>query len=198
MNALYTHALRQTQSITSDLALLEGSLSRQADASTSSSSSSPAKYGSNGGYSSRVSPSLQGNGVDTAGLNGQIVASLAALQRTVEDYEGMAKRELVEANKAKAQRWVELDVYTGWHGQEEEVVSTGISHIGGASLLDAIARAFSCPLLYLHQAAGMHAHLLTRIIHHGSRVERIKNDYSTLKAQYDNIKKMQSTQVCLI
>jgi len=133
MNALYTHALRQTQSITSDLALLEGSLSRQADASTSSSSSSsPAKYGSNGGYSSRVSPSLQGNGVDTAGLNGQIVASLAALQRTVEDYEGMAKRELVEANKAKAQRWVELDVFKGWHGQEEEVVSTGRSHIGGA------------------------------------------------------------------
>jgi len=43
----------------------------------------------------------------------------------------------------------------------------------------------------------MHAHLLTLNIHHGSRVERIKNDYSTLKAQYDNIKKMQYTQVRL-
>lgn len=96
MNALYTHALRQTQSITADLALLEGSILRSSEASGSGSSSSPYGYGN-------PSPSLQGNGVDTAGLNGQIVTSLAALQRTVEDYEGMAKRELVEANKGKAQ-----------------------------------------------------------------------------------------------
>jgi Golgi SNAP receptor complex protein 2 len=97
MNALYTHALRQTQSITADLALLESSVARSSEsASGSAGSSSPYGYGN-------PSPSLQGNGVDTAGLNGQIVASLAALQRTVEDYEGMAKRELVEANKAKAQ-----------------------------------------------------------------------------------------------
>lgn len=98
MNALYTHALRQTQSITADLALLEKSISRPGESSGSASSAS-SPYG---GYSN-PSPSLQGNGVDTAGLNGQIVASLAALQRTVEDYESMAKRELVEANKAKAQ-----------------------------------------------------------------------------------------------
>lgn len=97
MNALYTHALRQTQSITADLALLESSLSRSSSSGGEAGSSSP--YGSYG----NPSPSLQGNGVDTAGLNGQIVASLAALQRTVEDYEGMAKRELVEANKGKAQ-----------------------------------------------------------------------------------------------
>lgn len=96
MNALYTHALRQTQSITADLALLESSVSRTGESSGSTSGSSPYGYGN-------PSPSLQGNGVDTAGLNGQIVASLAALHRTVEDYEGMAKRELVEANKAKAQ-----------------------------------------------------------------------------------------------
>ena len=94
MNALYTHALRQTQSITADLALLEGSILRSSEASGSN--SSPYGYGN-------PSPSLQGNGVDTAGLNGQIVASLAALQRTVEDYEGMAKRELVESSKGKAQ-----------------------------------------------------------------------------------------------
>lgn len=89
MNALYTHALRQTQSITSDLALLESTLR-------------PTTPSLNGeGPSSR---SLQGNGVDSAGLNGQIVASLAALQRTVDDYDNMAKRELVEANKGKAAR----------------------------------------------------------------------------------------------
>ncbi|KAK9898389.1 V-snare-domain-containing protein [Cystobasidium minutum MCA 4210] len=75
MNALYTHALRQTQSITADLALLEKSISRPGESS--------------------------------GRLNGQIVASLAALQRTVEDYESMAKRELVEANKAKAQTRVD-------------------------------------------------------------------------------------------
>lgn len=98
MNALYTHALRQTQSITADLALLESSITRSSsNGEANTSTSSP--YGSYG----NPSPSLQGNGVDTAGLNGQIVASLAALQRTVEDYEGMAKRELVEANKGKAQ-----------------------------------------------------------------------------------------------
>lgn len=100
MNALYTHALRQTQSITSDLALLESSIVRPGG--EGSSSSSTAGNASPYGYGGRASPSLQGNGVDTAGLNGQIVASLAALQRTVEDYDGMAKRELVEASKAKA------------------------------------------------------------------------------------------------
>lgn len=96
MNALYTHALRQTQSITADLAVLESSIVRPGEASGSGSTSPYGSYGS-------PPPSLQGNGVDTAGLNGQIVASLAALQRTVEDYEEMAKRELVEASKAKAQ-----------------------------------------------------------------------------------------------
>lgn len=94
MNALYTHALRQTQSITSDLALLENSLRPPG---------SPSLQGDDlNGFVKTPSPSLQGNGVDTTGLNGQIVASLAALQRTVDDYENMAKKELVEANKGKA------------------------------------------------------------------------------------------------
>ena len=94
MNALYTHALRQTQSITSDLSLLEGSLK-------------PLRGNGEGtSYSASPSPSLQGNGIDAAGLNGQIVASLAALQRTVDDYENMARRELVEANKGKAAKSV--------------------------------------------------------------------------------------------
>ena len=87
MNALYTHALRQTSSITSDLQVLENSLRGGS---------------SNGEAGSSHSTSLQGNGVDTTSLNGQIVASLAALQRTVDDYENMARRELIEANKGKA------------------------------------------------------------------------------------------------
>ncbi|KAI5479906.1 golgi SNAP receptor complex member 2 [Pseudohyphozyma bogoriensis] len=37
-----------------------------------------------------------------SGLNGQITASLAALDRTVEDYDSMARREIVEAKKEKA------------------------------------------------------------------------------------------------
>ena len=94
MNALYTHALRQTQNITSDLALLENSLRPPG---------SPSLQGDDlNGLARAPSPSLQGNGVDTTGLNGQIVASLAALQRTVDDYENMAKKELIEANKGKA------------------------------------------------------------------------------------------------
>lgn len=101
MNALYTHALRQTQSITSDLALLENALA-------GSSTNTHTPYDTRSPSPSAMSPSLQGNGVDTAGLNGQIVASLAALQRTVDDYEGMARRELVEDKKGKAARWVPL------------------------------------------------------------------------------------------
>lgn len=92
MQALFTHALRQTQSINSDLGLLEASLDGSSSASPYDGPSS--------------SSNLQGNGIDSAGLNGQIVASLAALQRTVDDYENMAKRELVESNKAKSAAWV--------------------------------------------------------------------------------------------
>ena len=91
MQALFTHALRQTQSINSDLGLLEASLDGLSSASP---------------YDGPSSSNVQGNGIDSAGLNGQIVASLAALQRTVDDYENMAKRELVESNKAKSAAWV--------------------------------------------------------------------------------------------
>jgi len=101
MNALYTHALRQTQSITQDLAMLESSLRPPTSPNLNGEGTSNSANGLIG------SPSLQGNGVDTTGLNGQIVASLAALQRTVEDYDNMARRELVEANKGKAASRVE-------------------------------------------------------------------------------------------
>jgi hypothetical protein len=38
----------------------------------------------------------------TASLNGQITASLSALNRTIEDYDNMARREIVEVHKEKA------------------------------------------------------------------------------------------------
>lgn len=145
MNALYTHALRQTQNITSDLALLENSLRPPG---------SPSLQGDDlNGLARAPSPSLQGNGVDTTGLNGQIVASLAALQRTVDDYENMAKKELIEANKGKA--------------------ATSVlqrRHVGEGDLMS------KTPY---------------------RRVERIKNDYSELRKQYDKIKQTQQSQVCL-
>lgn len=73
MNALFSLALRQVQSLQADLTTLE-----QAAASRTA----------------------------TAGLHGQITASLAALQRTIDDYEGMSKSETVEAKRDKAKRCV--------------------------------------------------------------------------------------------
>lgn len=74
MNSLYTLALRQSSSLQTDLTALEQS------------------YLPTGSTSS------------TASLNGQINASLAALDRTVEDYDSMARREIVEAKRDKALR----------------------------------------------------------------------------------------------
>lgn len=83
MNSLYNLALRQSSSIQSDLSLLEQS-------SLSSSG------GSNG--TTTASPS------SITALSGQLAASLGAFSKTVDDYEGMAKREL---NAAKRQRALE-------------------------------------------------------------------------------------------
>ncbi|BGO97429.1 Synaptobrevin [Rhodotorula toruloides ATCC 204091] len=73
MNSLYTLALRQSSSLSTDIAQLS---------SLHSSPSAPP--------------------ASAASLNGQINASLAALDRTVDDYEAMARREIVEAKKEKA------------------------------------------------------------------------------------------------
>jgi Golgi SNAP receptor complex protein 2 len=73
VNALYTHALRQSTSLQTDLTALE-----QAYAS--------------------------GNSFNTASLNGQVNASFAALNRTIDDYDTMARREIVEAKREKALR----------------------------------------------------------------------------------------------
>ncbi|BGO92454.1 hypothetical protein NBRC10512_000275 [Rhodotorula toruloides] len=73
MNSLYTLALRQSSSLSTDIAQLSSL------------------------YSSPSAPPAS-----AASLNGQINASLAALDRTVDDYEAMARREIVEAKKEKA------------------------------------------------------------------------------------------------
>ncbi|GAA5830893.1 hypothetical protein JCM5353_002639 [Sporobolomyces roseus] len=74
MNSLYTLALRQSTSLQTDLTSLEKLY-------TSPSTSHPAS---------------------TSALHGQINASLAAFDRTIEDYDSMARREIVEVKKEKA------------------------------------------------------------------------------------------------
>ncbi|KAJ3513791.1 hypothetical protein NMY22_g14937 [Coprinellus aureogranulatus] len=46
------------------------------------------------------------NGDNSAALLGQISASLAAMNRTIEDYDAMAKREMIKAKQEKAQMYV--------------------------------------------------------------------------------------------
>ncbi|KAH9824731.1 hypothetical protein DFH28DRAFT_1077280 [Melampsora americana] len=77
MNSLYTLALRQVSSLQNELTNLEQSI-----ASSSSNS-------------------------NTASSHGPIVASLASLQRTIDDYESMNKGEVVEAKKQKASMRIE-------------------------------------------------------------------------------------------
>ncbi|BGP49320.1 Protein transport protein bos1 [Rhodotorula kratochvilovae] len=75
MNTLYTLALRQSASLSADL--------KQLDAL-----SSPSPAG--------APPA------SASALNRQINASLAALDRTIDDYDAMARREIVDAKKDKA------------------------------------------------------------------------------------------------
>ena len=41
-------------------------------------------------------------------IEGQVTASLAAMQRTIDDYDSMAKREMIKAKQEKAQLCVML------------------------------------------------------------------------------------------
>jgi hypothetical protein len=56
-----------------------------------------------------------GADVDAAALNGQVVASLSGLQRTIDDYDNLARKELVEDKREKALRCVHITV--GRHEQ---------------------------------------------------------------------------------
>ncbi len=84
MNSLYTAGVRQTNSIQADLERLR-----------------------NGDNSAALLGSQQLWSQPTLTLTpGQISASLAALHRTVDDYDSMAKREMIKAKQEKAQMHV--------------------------------------------------------------------------------------------
>lgn len=57
-------------------------------------------------------PSLVSDPMDRAALNGQIVASLSALQRTIDDYSNLAEQEMVPLKKEKALECVERECQT--------------------------------------------------------------------------------------
>ncbi|GAA5901232.1 Bos1p [Sporobolomyces salmoneus] len=101
MNSLYTLALRQSSSLESDLSSLSHLYS-------SPSTSHPAS---------------------TSALHGQINASLAAFDRTIEDYDSMAKREIVEVKKEKALQRVARfkEDYISLRKQYERIKTEGTS-----------------------------------------------------------------------
>ena len=89
MNSLYTSGVRQTNSIQADLERL------------SNGDNSASLLGA---LSSFVQ--LRGNN-SFYHLLGQISASLAAMHRTIDDYDSMAKREMIKAKQEKAQMRVQ-------------------------------------------------------------------------------------------
>lgn len=88
MNSLYTSGVRQTTSIQADLERLRSG--------ENSASLLGAQYLINN----------TGSHITHLAL-GQISASLAALNRTVDDYDSMAKREMIKAKQEKALMCVE-------------------------------------------------------------------------------------------
>ncbi|KAI8459393.1 hypothetical protein BY996DRAFT_6787981 [Phakopsora pachyrhizi] len=84
MNSLYSLAIRQVSNLQSELSNLEHTFSSTA-ATTSSTSS-------------KSSPSNN----DRVIQNGQIAASLASLQNTIDDYVSMSRSEVVESKRIKA------------------------------------------------------------------------------------------------
>jgi Golgi SNAP receptor complex protein 2 len=87
MNSLYTLGVRQTNSLQGDLERL-----RNGDSSASLL-----------GSSVRIQLGIREQRVHRVSLLGQISASLAAMHRTVDDYDSMAKREIIKTKQEKAQ-----------------------------------------------------------------------------------------------
>ncbi|GAA6059187.1 hypothetical protein JCM10212_005532 [Sporobolomyces blumeae] len=100
MNSLYTLALRQSTSLTSDLTSLEHLYQNPA--------STPA---------------------NTSALHGQINASLAAFDRTIDDYDSMARREIVDVKREKATSRVARfrEDYSNLRKQYERIKNQGIA-----------------------------------------------------------------------
>ncbi|KAF8637986.1 hypothetical protein AX16_010618 [Volvariella volvacea WC 439] len=72
------------------------------------------------------------NGDHSASLLGQISASLAALSRTIEDYDSMAKRELIKAKQEKAQMRVQKfrQDYTEFRSQFDSLKANAAAEVG--------------------------------------------------------------------
>lgn len=91
MNTLYNLALKQFHAVRTDLDRYQDVVDSLAVA------------GHNGPRSGSTSSS---GGGGTTAMQGQIVASLSSLARTIDDYEGMAKREMIREKQDKALGWV--------------------------------------------------------------------------------------------
>jgi Golgi SNAP receptor complex protein 2 len=100
MNSLYTSGVRQTSSLQADLERLRNGDHSAAllGATALSSSLLSATYL----LAWLISPSLLG----LLCFPGQISASLAAMHRTIDDYDTMAKREIIKSKQEKAQMFV--------------------------------------------------------------------------------------------
>lgn len=100
MNALYTLALRQSSALQSELSLLEASFVGS-PASNGSSQPGPSSYNrypyDNGGGAQANG----GIGLDEE-AKAKIQNELDGLKRTIDDYEKMANREMVESKKERA------------------------------------------------------------------------------------------------
>ncbi|GAA5848825.1 hypothetical protein JCM8547_006357 [Rhodosporidiobolus lusitaniae] len=119
MNSLYTLALRQSSSLSADLQQLTQLYANPATASPAS----------------------------TSALHGQINAALAALDRTIDDYDQMARREIVEVKKEKAlQRVAKFrDEYAQLRREYDRVKASGIAQKSTADRSELFSGSSSSP-----------------------------------------------------
>jgi len=83
------------------------------------------------------------NGENSAALLGQISASLAAMNRTIDDYDSMAKREIIKAKQEKAQMRVQKfrTDYTELRNQFEQLKTQAAVEQAAAQRADLITGA---------------------------------------------------------
>ncbi|RDB25050.1 Protein transport protein bos1 [Hypsizygus marmoreus] len=85
------------------------------------------------------------NGDNSASLLGQISASLAAMHRTIDDYDSMAKREIIKAKQEKAQMRVQKfrTDYAEFRSQFEELKADAAAERAAAQRSDLISTSAS-------------------------------------------------------
>lgn len=89
------------------------------------------------------------NGDNSASLLGQISASLAAMHRTIDDYDSMAKREIIKAKQEKAQMRVQKfrTDYTELKNQFETLKSEAAAEKASTQRSDLLSTSSSAGLL---------------------------------------------------